>query len=218
MKIAVVGATGLVGSKMIRVLSERNFPVTELIPVASERSVGKEVEFKGKKYKVVGMEAGIAAKPAIAIFSAGGATSFEWAPKFAAAGITVIDNSSAWRMDPDHRPLILAGGPKAIYEPYDLFALGADGRAGADAVITGEEFILLQLLQRVTAARGAGENMLTAFRRARDTTRMERTSSYSAGNPRSKNGITNSSVPRVKTNPRKISLAPPALSSVAGMR
>jgi aspartate-semialdehyde dehydrogenase len=100
MKVAVVGATGLVGSKMLQVLAERNFPVTELIPVASERSVGKEVEFKGKKYKVVGMMDAIAAKPAVALFSAGGATSLEWAPKFADAGITVIDNSSAWRMDP----------------------------------------------------------------------------------------------------------------------
>ncbi|MDE3145327.1 MAG: aspartate-semialdehyde dehydrogenase [Bacteroidota bacterium] len=99
MKVAVVGATGLVGSKMLQVLAERNFPVTELVPVASERSVGKEVEFKGKKYKVVSMTDGIAAKPAVAIFSAGGGTSLEWAPQFAAAGIKVIDNSSAWRMD-----------------------------------------------------------------------------------------------------------------------
>jgi aspartate-semialdehyde dehydrogenase len=100
MKVAVVGATGLVGTKMLQVLAERNFPATELIPVASERSIGKEVEFKGKKYKVVSMTDAIAAKPAVAIFSAGGSTSTEWAPKFAAAGITVIDNSSAWRMDP----------------------------------------------------------------------------------------------------------------------
>jgi aspartate-semialdehyde dehydrogenase len=100
MKVAVVGATGLVGTKMLQVLAERNFPVTELVPVASERSVGKEVEFKGKKYKVVSMSDGIAAKPAVAIFSAGGSTSLEWAPKFAEAGIRVIDNSSAWRMDP----------------------------------------------------------------------------------------------------------------------
>lgn len=100
MKVAVVGATGLVGSKMLQVLAERNFPVTELIPVASEKSVGKEVEFKGRKYKVVSMTDAIAAKPDVAIFSAGGGTSLEWAPKFAAAGITVIDNSSAWRMDP----------------------------------------------------------------------------------------------------------------------
>jgi len=106
MKVAVVGATGLVGTKMLQVLAERNFPVTELIPVASERSVGKEVEFKGKKYKVVSMTDGIAAKPAVAIFSAGGSTSLEWAPKFAEAGITVIDNSSAWRMDPT-KPLIV---------------------------------------------------------------------------------------------------------------
>src|SRR5215204_53633 len=106
MKVAVVGATGLVGTKMLQVLAERNFPVDELIPVASERSVGKEVEFKGKKYKIVSMQDGIAAKPTVAIFSAGGSTSLEWAPKFAEAGITVIDNSSAWRMDPT-KPLIV---------------------------------------------------------------------------------------------------------------
>src|SRR5260221_10795657 len=106
MKVAVVGATGLVGTKMLQVLAERNFPVTELIPVASEKSVGKEVEFKGKKYKVVSMTDAIVAKPAIAIFSAGGGTSLEWAPKFAEAGITVIDNSSAWRMDPA-KPLVV---------------------------------------------------------------------------------------------------------------
>ncbi len=100
MKVAVVGATGLVGTKMLQVLAERNFPLTELIPVASERSIGKEVEYKGKKYKVVSMTDAIAAKPSVAIFSAGGSTSLEWAPKFAEAGITVIDNSSAWRMDP----------------------------------------------------------------------------------------------------------------------
>lgn len=106
MRVAVVGATGLVGTKMLQVLAERSFPVTELVPVASERSVGKEVEYKGNKYKVVRMMDGIAAKPAVAIFSAGGGTSLEWAPKFAAAGITVIDNSSAWRMDPS-KPLIV---------------------------------------------------------------------------------------------------------------
>jgi aspartate-semialdehyde dehydrogenase len=106
MKVAVVGATGLVGSKMLQVLAERNFPVTEIIPVASEKSVGKEIEFKGKKYKVVSMNDGIAAKPAIAIFSAGGSTSLEWAPKFAEAGITVIDNSSAWRMDPTKKLVV----------------------------------------------------------------------------------------------------------------
>ncbi|RYY61448.1 MAG: aspartate-semialdehyde dehydrogenase [Chitinophagaceae bacterium] len=106
MKVAVVGATGLVGTKMLQVLAERNFPVTELLPVASARSIGKEVEFKGKKYKVVGMEDAIKAKPAVAIFSAGGSTSLEWAPKFAEAGITVIDNSSAWRMDPT-KPLVV---------------------------------------------------------------------------------------------------------------
>ncbi|WP_298300548.1 aspartate-semialdehyde dehydrogenase [Hydrotalea sp.] len=106
MKVAVVGATGLVGSKMLQVLEERNFPVTELIPVASEKSVGKQVTFKGKPYTVVGMEQGIAAKPAVALFSAGGSTSLEWAPKFAAAGIKVIDNSSAWRMDPTKKLVV----------------------------------------------------------------------------------------------------------------
>lgn len=106
MKIAVVGATGLVGTKMMEVLAERNFPVTELVPVASERSVGKELEFKGKNYIVHSMEQAIAAKPQIALFSAGGDTSKEWAPKFAAAGITVIDNSSAWRMDPTKKLVV----------------------------------------------------------------------------------------------------------------
>ena len=106
MKVAVVGATGLVGTKMLQVLAERNFPVTEIVPVASERSVGKEVVFKGKSYKVVSMDDGIAAKPAVAIFSAGGGTSLEWAPKFAAAGIRVIDNSSAWRMDPSKKLVV----------------------------------------------------------------------------------------------------------------
>lgn len=106
MKVAVVGATGLVGTKMLEVLAQRNFPVTELIPVASARSKGKEVIFKGKAYKVVTMEEGIAAKPAVALFSAGGGTSLEWAPKFAAAGIRVIDNSSAWRMDPTKKLVV----------------------------------------------------------------------------------------------------------------
>jgi aspartate-semialdehyde dehydrogenase len=106
MKVAVVGATGLVGSKMLQVLAERNFPVTELIPVASERSIGKQVEFKGKKFTIVSADDAIAAKPAVAIFSAGGSTSLELAPKFAAAGITVIDNSSAWRMDPAKKLIV----------------------------------------------------------------------------------------------------------------
>jgi aspartate-semialdehyde dehydrogenase (peptidoglycan organisms) len=106
MKVAVVGATGLVGTKILEVLAERNFPVTELIPVASEKSVGKEINFKGQKYKVVSMQDAIAAKPTIALFSAGGGTSTEWAPQFAAVGTTVIDNSSAWRMDPT-KPLVV---------------------------------------------------------------------------------------------------------------
>lgn len=101
MKVAVVGATGLVGSKMLEVLAERNFPLTELIPVASEKSAGKEIEFKGKKYKVVTIDTAISMKPDLALFSAGGTTSLSEAPRFAEAGTVVIDNSSAWRMDPD---------------------------------------------------------------------------------------------------------------------
>ncbi|MFD2743082.1 MULTISPECIES: aspartate-semialdehyde dehydrogenase [Sphingobacterium] len=106
MKVAVVGATGLVGSEMLTVLAERNFPVTELIPVASERSKGKEIEFKGKKYKVVTAQDAIALKPDVALFSAGGSTSTEFAPLFAEAGITVVDNSSAWRMDPSKKLIV----------------------------------------------------------------------------------------------------------------
>ncbi|MCU0334230.1 MAG: aspartate-semialdehyde dehydrogenase [Chitinophagaceae bacterium] len=106
MKVAVVGATGLVGTKMLQVLEQRNFPVTELLPVASAKSVGKEVVFKGQAYKVVSAEDAIAAKPQVALFSAGGSTSLALAPQFAAAGITVIDNSSAWRMDPDKKLVV----------------------------------------------------------------------------------------------------------------
>ncbi len=106
MKVAVVGATGMVGNVMLKVLAERNFPVSELIPVASEKSVGKLIEFKGKEYRIHSMEEAIAAKPAIALFSAGGGTSLEWAPKFAEAGIKVIDNSSAWRMDPSKKLIV----------------------------------------------------------------------------------------------------------------
>ena len=106
MKLAVVGATGMVGEVMLRVLSERNFPVTELIPVASERSVGKKVNYKGKDYKVVKISTAISMSPDIALFSAGGETSLNWAPKFAKAGAIVIDNSSAWRMDPDKKLII----------------------------------------------------------------------------------------------------------------
>lgn len=106
MKIAVVGATGLVGNMMLQILAERNFPVTELIPVASEKSIGNSVHFKGADYKIVGLQQAITLKPEIAIFSAGGKISLEWAPKFANAGITVIDNSSAWRMDPTKKLVV----------------------------------------------------------------------------------------------------------------
>jgi len=132
MKVAVVGATGLVGTKMLQVLAERNFPVTDLLPVASEKSVGKEVEFKGKKYKVVSMTDAIAAKPAVALFSAGGSTSLEWAPQFAAAGITVIDNSSAWRMDPTKKLIV----PE----------LNADALAREDKIIANPNCSTIQMV------------------------------------------------------------------------
>ncbi len=106
MKIAVVGATGLVGGEILKVLAERNFPVTEIIPVASEKSIGTKVTFKDKQFTVVGYEEAIQMKPAVAIFSAGGGTSLALAPKFAEAGITVIDNSSAWRMDPTKKLVV----------------------------------------------------------------------------------------------------------------
>ena len=106
MKIALVGATGMVGNVMLQVLAERNFDITELIPVASERSIGKYISFKNKEYAVVGLQDAVNSKPDIALFSAGGDTSLEWAPKFAAVGTTVIDNSSAWRMDPEKKLVV----------------------------------------------------------------------------------------------------------------
>ena len=106
MKVAVVGATGMVGEVMLKVLAERNFPITELFLVASERSVGKKLIYKNKEYTVIGLEDAVAAKPHVAIFSAGGSTSLEWATKFAEAGTTVIDNSSAWRMDPTKKLIV----------------------------------------------------------------------------------------------------------------
>lgn len=106
MKVAVVGATGLVGTKMLQVLEERNFPVTKLLPVASERSVGKTIKFKGKRYKIVSLETAVGKKPDVAIFSAGGSVSKEWAPRFAEKGTVVIDNSSAWRMDPEKKLVV----------------------------------------------------------------------------------------------------------------
>lgn len=106
MKVAVVGATGMVGQVMLNVLEERNFPLTELIPVASKKSVGKEISFQGKQYKVVDLATAVQQKPELALFSAGGETSLEWAPKFAAVGTRVVDNSSAWRMDVDKKLII----------------------------------------------------------------------------------------------------------------
>jgi aspartate-semialdehyde dehydrogenase len=124
MKIAVVGATGLVGTKMLEVLQERNFPVTQLIPVASEKSVGKKIQFAGKEYTIHSMQQAIDAKPQIALFSAGGSTSLEWAPKFAEVGCTVIDNSSAWRMNeanklivPEVNACVLTAADKIIANP-----------------------------------------------------------------------------------------------------
>src|ERR1700680_2305009 len=132
MKVAVVGATGLVGTKMLEILAERKFPVTELIPVASEKSVGKKLRFKNREWSVVNVADAILAKPAIAIFSAGGATSLEWAPKFAAAGITVIDNSSAWRMDPT----------KKLVVPE----LNADTLTAADKIIANPNCSTIQMV------------------------------------------------------------------------
>lgn len=106
MKVAIVGATGMVGNVMLKVLAERNFPITELIPVASQKSVGKTIPFNGKEFTVVNLATAVEMKPDIALFSAGGDTSMEWAPKFAAAGTTVIDNSSAWRMDPTKKLVV----------------------------------------------------------------------------------------------------------------
>lgn len=106
MKVAVVGATGMVGEVMLKVLAERNFPISELLLVASERSVGKKLKYKGEEHTVIGLADAVAAKPEIAIFSAGGDTSLEWAPKFADAGSTVVDNSSAWRMDPTKKLVV----------------------------------------------------------------------------------------------------------------
>ena len=124
MRVAVVGATGMVGEVMLQVLAERNFPVTELIPVASEKSVGKEIEWKGNKYTVVSLATAVEMKPQIALFSAGGDTSKEWAPKFAEVGTTVIDNSSAWRMDASKKLIVpeinasqLTKGDKIIANP-----------------------------------------------------------------------------------------------------
>ncbi len=106
MKVAVIGASGLVGHKMLQLLEERDFPITELIPVASERSIGKEISFKGKKFTIVSMDDAIASKPDIALFSAGGSVSLEYAPKFAEVGTVVIDNSSAWRMDASKKLIV----------------------------------------------------------------------------------------------------------------
>ncbi|NKI31333.1 aspartate-semialdehyde dehydrogenase [Croceivirga thetidis] len=106
MKVAVVGATGMVGEVMLKVLAERNFPISELLLVASERSVGKKLNYKGEDYTVVGLQTAVDARPDLAIFSAGGGTSLEWAPKFAEVGTTVVDNSSAWRMDPEKKLIV----------------------------------------------------------------------------------------------------------------
>jgi aspartate-semialdehyde dehydrogenase len=106
MKVAVVGATGMVGRIMLKVLEERNFPITDLYPVASEKSIGTEITFKNKSYKVIGLEEAVGLKPDLALFSAGGETSLEWAPKFAENGTTVVDNSSAWRMDKTKKLII----------------------------------------------------------------------------------------------------------------
>ncbi|MGK0459014.1 MAG: aspartate-semialdehyde dehydrogenase [Polaribacter sp.] len=118
MKVAVVGATGMVGTVMLKVLEERNLPITALIPVASARSAGKKLSYKGNEYTVVTLEDALKMKPDIALFSVGGETSLEWAPKFAEVGTTVIDNSSAWRMDPTKK-LVIPEINGAILTPND---------------------------------------------------------------------------------------------------
>ena len=122
MKVAVVGATGMVGQVMLNILAERDFPVTELIPVASEKSVGKEIDFKGNTYKIVNLETAVKRKPEIALFSAGGETSLQWAPKFAEAGTTVIDNSSAWRMDKTKKLIVPEINAKSLTEDDKIIA------------------------------------------------------------------------------------------------
>ena len=122
MKIAVVGATGMVGAVMLKVLEERNFPISELLLVASEASIGKELLYNGKVHRVIGLKEAVAAKADIAIFSAGGSTSLEWAPKFAEAGTTVIDNSSAWRMDPAKKLIVPEINAKALTKSDKIIA------------------------------------------------------------------------------------------------
>jgi len=122
MKVAVVGATGMVGRVMLKVLAEQNFEISELIPVASARSVGNMINYKGKDFAVVSMEDAVAAKPDLAIFSAGGGTSTEWAPKFAAVGCTVVDNSSAWRMDPDKALIVPEINADLLTETHKIIA------------------------------------------------------------------------------------------------
>ena len=118
MKLAVVGATGLVGSEILEVLDEHNFPFDELLLVASERSVGKKITYKNNEYTIIGLDTAVSLKPDIAIFSAGGSTSLEWAPKFAEVGTVVIDNSSAWRMDPTKKLVVPEINAKEI-KPED---------------------------------------------------------------------------------------------------
>ncbi|MGB8374165.1 MAG: aspartate-semialdehyde dehydrogenase, partial [Salegentibacter sp.] len=132
MKVAVVGATGMVGQVMLKVLEERNFPVTELLPVASEKSVGKKLNFKGEEVEVIGLEEAVSRKPDLALFSAGGGTSLEWAPKFAENGTTVIDNSSAWRMD-DTKKLVIP-------------EINAKGLTSEDKIIANPNCSTIQLL------------------------------------------------------------------------
>ena len=132
MKVAVVGATGMVGEVMLKVLAERDFPISELLVVASERSVGKKLFYKGAEYTIIGLEDAVAAKPDIAIFSAGGDTSLEWAPKFAEAGTTVIDNSSAWRMNPENKLVV----PE----------INADALTKADKIIANPNCSTIQLV------------------------------------------------------------------------
>lgn len=122
MKVAVVGATGMVGNVMLEVLAERNFPISELLLVASERSVGKQMTYKGEKHTIIGLQTAVGMRPDIAIFSAGGGTSLEWAPKFAEVGTTVVDNSSAWRMNPNNKLIVPEINAKELTESDKIIA------------------------------------------------------------------------------------------------
>lgn len=176
MRVAVVGATGLVGTVMLEVLAERNFPVTELMPVASARSIGKELTFKGKTYKVVGMQTAIDARPDVAIFSAGGSTSKEWAPKFAAVGTTVIDNSSAWRMDPTKKLIVPEVNADVLEESDKIIAnpnCSTIQMVAALSPLHDEYKIKRLVISTYQSITGTGVKAVNQFHKERDGQQLE---------------------------------------------